>query len=105
MKSNIYLIILLLSIILLCSCLSKLNNKRIIEKYNTNSANYLLHNDAVQNMTINNINEKIESNNNKIKEITSNSNIISKNIKDIEKQNALLQERLQQLISIAEKNA
>ena len=105
MKSNIYLIILLLSIILLCSCLSKLNNKRIIEKCNTNSANYLLHNDAVQNMTINNINEKIESNNNKIKEITSNSNVISKNIKNIEKQNALLQERLQQLIAIAEKNA
>tara|TARA_B100000963_G_C22384959_1_gene561816 strand:- start:379 stop:696 length:318 start_codon:yes stop_codon:yes gene_type:complete len=105
MKSNIYLIILLLSIILLCSCLSKLNNTRIIEKYNTNSANYLLHNDAVQNMTINNINEKIESNNNKIKEITSNSNVISKNIKDIEKQNALLQERLQQLIAIAENNA
>ena len=56
-------------------------------------------------MTINNINEKIESNNNKIKEITSNSNVISKNIKDIEKQNSLLQERLQQLIAIAEKNA
>ena len=35
MKSNIYLIILLLSIILLCSCLSKLNNTRIIEKYKT----------------------------------------------------------------------
>ena len=103
MKTNKYLIILLLSIILICSCLSNIKIKKIIENYdNEQNARYFLHNDTVQNMTMNNIQEQINQNNEKLTEIETNKNLIQNNIDQIQTENENLRNELNRLITIAE---
>tara|TARA_S200000501_G_C20270134_1_gene502452 strand:+ start:65 stop:376 length:312 start_codon:yes stop_codon:yes gene_type:complete len=101
MKSNIYLIFILILIILICSCLTNIKIKNITEEY-LNDANYFLHNDYIQRMTISDIRTKINQNTSNINTIINNRNDTNRIIQKIERQNTLLRQRLQQLIDIAE---
>lgn len=105
-KFHYVLIIFLISSMLFCSCLSDIKNKKITEKYQSiNNQQFFLHNDAVQNKTMININEKINKNNKKLQDIKNNKNVIQNNIKEIEENNKKLKKELDQLILIAENKA
>ena len=101
MKSNIYLIFILLIIISICSCLINIKIENITENY-VNNSKYILHNDRIQNMSIDNIRTKINKNTYKINNIENNNNNINKNINKIKRENNIQKQRLQQLILIAE---
>jgi septal ring factor EnvC (AmiA/AmiB activator) len=101
MKINIYLIVILLLIILICSCLTNIKIKKITENY-VNNSKYILHNDRIQNMSIDNIRTKINKNTYKINNIENNNNNINKNINKIKRENNIQKQRLLELIKIAE---
>lgn len=103
MKSKTYLIIILLIVILICSCLSNIKIKKIIEKYETvNNASIYLHTDALQNLTMENIQQQINNNNEMIASIRDNSNVIQGNIDEINRQNLALEQELERLVKIAQ---
>jgi|TARA_Y100000389_G_C17295204_1_gene430132 peptidoglycan hydrolase CwlO-like protein len=103
MKYNTYLIIVLLGVILICSCLSNIKIKKIIEKYqNENNASSYLHLDAVQNLTMEQIQQQIDRNNEMILTIQNDSNEIQNNINEINQRNTELEAELQRLVNIAQ---
>jgi 5-bromo-4-chloroindolyl phosphate hydrolysis protein len=101
---NIIIILILLTIIFICSYLLKIKIKIIKENFYSKSydnTNYYLHNDTLQNKTIKVIENKLNDNTKLINKISYNKNKINANINKINRENNKLIIKLNKLIDIA----
>ena len=85
MKKSILLILILISVILICSCLFSLKMRSITEKYDSHGPKFRIHNDTLQTDALNNINSDIKNISADIDEIIKNKQTTTNNITEIDK--------------------